>query len=230
MAESHSTSKQVVDSVEDQIELKCDIKKSETSISGLGEIVEVEVPVNVPCYATCQKSFVVTREQGRAPDAMEHPIGVAIHEDTHHIFIADSHNDRVKLFSETGEFLYQLGVGDLSYPCGIAIHGDSVYVCCLGDHSVCKFSMNELCSVRRIGGRDQTTDNLILLDNSQLIPSLVCLLQINITTGFAYTTQISTISVTSRINPYHNHPMLKYLMTVCTYCVHLATSVFSYST
>ena len=105
--------------MEDQTKLKCDTKKLGTSISGLEEFGEVEVPVNVPRYATCQTFIVVTREQGEVPDAMYHPIGVAIHEDTHQIFIADSHNNIVKIFSETGEFLYQLGGDQLSHPCGI---------------------------------------------------------------------------------------------------------------
>ena len=61
-------------------------------------------------------------------------------------------NERVEIFSETGEFLYQLGVGQLSYPYSIAIHGDSVYVSCYEDHTVSKFSLTEMCRVRRIGG------------------------------------------------------------------------------
>ena len=61
--------------------------------------------------------------------------------------------DRVEIFSETGEFLHQLGVGQLSEPWGIAIHGDSVYVSCFHYHTVNKFSLTELCRVRRIGGR-----------------------------------------------------------------------------
>ena len=36
----------------------------------------------------------------------------------------------ITLFSEAGEYLYQLGVGQLSLPCGIAIHGGSDYVSC----------------------------------------------------------------------------------------------------
>ena len=61
-------------------------------------------------------------------------------------------NDRVEIFSETGEFLYQLGVGQLSQPYGIATHGDSLYVSCWGDHTVSKFSLTEMWRVRRIGG------------------------------------------------------------------------------
>ena len=83
---------------------------------------------------------------------MDDPSGVAIHQETNQIFVANSDNNRVEIFSETGEFLYQLGVGQLSQPWGIAIHGDSVYVNCWGDHTVSKFSLTELCRVKRIGG------------------------------------------------------------------------------
>ena len=63
-------------------------------------------------------------------------------------------NNRVEIFSETGEFLYQLGLGDLFNPYGIAIHGDSLYVSsCLWVHIVSKFSLTGMCRVRRIGGK-----------------------------------------------------------------------------
>ena len=84
---------------------------------------------------------------------MNYPRGVAIHEETHQIFVANCDNGRVEIFSELGEFLSQLGVGELSDPYGIAIHGDSLYVSCVGDHTVSKFSLTEMCSVRRIGGK-----------------------------------------------------------------------------
>ena len=61
-------------------------------------------------------------------------------------------NDRLEIFSETGEYLNQLGVGQLSQPYGIATHVDSLYVSCWSDHTVSKFSLTEMCLVRRIGG------------------------------------------------------------------------------
>ena len=123
----------------------------ERNISRLGEIVEL--PVYVPHYATCHTSVVATGKIGSAPGELIGPQGVAIHDETHQIFVVNQYNDRVEIFSETGEFLYQLGVGQLSGPYGIAIHGDSVYVSCWGDDTVSKFSLIEMCRVRRIGGR-----------------------------------------------------------------------------
>ena len=105
----------------------------------------------MPRYATCHISIVATGKEGSAPGELDVPSGVAIHEDTHQIFITNQLNDRVEIFTETGEFLYQLGVGHLFRPYGIALHGDRIYVSCTDD-TVSKFSMNEMWCVRRVGG------------------------------------------------------------------------------
>ena len=85
----------------------------------LGKRICLEhVPVGVPRYATFQTSTIVTQQYGI-------PCGVAIDEGTNQIFVV---SDKIKIFSETGEYICQLGVGDLLEPYGIAIHGDNVYV------------------------------------------------------------------------------------------------------
>ena len=91
------------------------------------EIVEEPI-VYLPRHDTFHTSIVATGQKGNDPGELYHPHGVAIHEETHQIFVTNSSNDRVEIFSETGEFLYQLGVGQLRNPLGIATHGDSVYV------------------------------------------------------------------------------------------------------
>ena len=135
--------------VEVQFELKCVTRELERSISRLGEIAEVSV--YEPQYATCHTHVVATGKQGDAPGELNRPGGVAIHEETHQIFVANYVNNRVEIFFESGEFFHQLGVGQLSRPSGIATHGDSVYVSCWDD-TVSKFSLTELCLVRMIGG------------------------------------------------------------------------------
>ena len=137
--------------VEVQLELKCVTRELERSISRLGEIAEVSV--YEPHYVTCHTRVVATGKEGRAPGELYGPSGVAIHVETHQIFVVDWGNDRVEIFSETGEFFHQLGVGQLSYPSGIATHGDSVYVSCTGDDTVSKFSLTELGRIRMIGGK-----------------------------------------------------------------------------
>ena len=122
----------------------------ERSISRLGEIAEVSV--YEPHYATCHTRVVATGKRGVAPGELNYPRGVAIHEETHQIFVANHNNHSVEIFSETGEFFHRLGVGQLYYPWGIATHRDSVYVSCWSNDTVSKFSLTELCRVRRIRG------------------------------------------------------------------------------
>ena len=127
-----------------------DTRELETMISRLGEIAEL--PVSVPHYATFHTSIVATGKEGIASGELYNPCAVAIHEETHLIFVANQVNYRVEIFSETGEFLNQLGVGQLSRPYGITTHGDSVYVS-NEDDTVSKFSLSEMCHIRKIGGR-----------------------------------------------------------------------------
>ena len=111
-------------------------------------------PVGVPYYTTCHNSILTTGKQGSTPGQSRKYLisGVAIHEETHQIFMANLGSHRIEVFSETGEFLYQLAVGQLSAPWGIAIRGDRVYVSCL-DHTVSMLSLNKMRLVRRIGSQ-----------------------------------------------------------------------------
>ena len=150
MAKRYQTVPQAVDPVKSRSKLKYVTREIETRIFRLGEVVEM--PVRVPHYTTYHTSVVATGKIGSAPGELCYPSGVAIHEETHQIFVANYLNDRVEIFSETGEILSQLGVGQLPLPYGITIHGDSVYVSCFGDDTISKFSLNEMCRIRRIGG------------------------------------------------------------------------------
>ena len=122
----------------------------DTSISHLRKYAQM--PTYVTHSETCHTPIVATGKKGSDPGELNHPSGVTIHEDTHQIFVANYFNYRVEIFSETGKYLYQLGIRQLSMPYGISIHGDSVYVSCWGDHTVSKFSLTEMCLVKRIGG------------------------------------------------------------------------------
>ena len=133
----------------------------ETSNSRLGEIVEVSD--YVPHYAKCRTSIITTGKVGCAPGELNLPIDVAIHKDTHQIFVVD-YLGTVEIFSETGEFLYQLDVGQLIV-FSIAIHGDSVYFCCPCDHSVSKYSLTKMCRIKRIAGEGSNSGQFNSPDN-----------------------------------------------------------------
>ena len=151
MAQRHPTAPLVVDTVDSRSKRRYVTRDLERRISRLDEIVEV--PKNVPRYDIGHISVVATGKKGGAPGELFIPFGVAIHEETHQIFVANYINDRVEIFSETGEFINQLGVRQLSNPCGIAMHADNLYVSCRDGHTVSQFSLIKMCRVRRIGGK-----------------------------------------------------------------------------
>ena len=109
------------------------------------------VTLGVPDYNKFLTFTIVAGKRGQAPGELYWPRGVAIDEATHHILVANCYSNRVEIFSETGEYIYQLGVGELSRPWSIAIHGNSVYVCCWGN-TISKFSLSDMRIVKKIGG------------------------------------------------------------------------------
>ena len=138
---------------ETQFKWMCDARDLEMSISRLGEIVQV--PVHLPNYAKFHPfclPTVATGKRGRAPGRLDDPLGVAVNEATNQIFVANHSNNRIEIFSETGEYLNQLGDGQLSTPYGIAIHGNSLFVSSVS-HSLSKYSLTDFSLVKRIGKR-----------------------------------------------------------------------------
>ena len=136
--------------VETEFQCQCDTRDLEASISRLGEIIQV--PVGIPNYCTFQIPTVVTGKQGRAPGELNWPCGVAINEATNQIFVANCSNDRIEIFSETGEYLNQLGGRELDSPYGIAIHENSLFVSSFMRHRISKYSLTDFSLVKEIGG------------------------------------------------------------------------------
>ena len=55
------------------------------------------------------------------PEQLSSPRGITTLPDTHQILIADSHNDRLVLFTEKGEF-EQVITGGIEYPESVAVN------------------------------------------------------------------------------------------------------------
>ena len=126
--------------VETEFQCQCDTRDLEASISRLGEIIQV--PVGIPNYGTFLMPTVVTGKRGTAPGELNYPYGVAINEATNQIFVANYNNNRIEIFSETGEYLNQLG--ELHNPYGIAIHENSLFVSSFWSHTISKYSLTDL--------------------------------------------------------------------------------------
>ena len=133
---------------ETEFQCQCDTRDFEASISRLGEIIQV--PVGTPYYGTFQIPTSVTRKKGGAPGELYYPFGVAINEATNQIFVANYSNGRIEIFSETGEYLNQLG--ELDSPYGIAIHENILFVSSIWSETISKYSLTDFSLVKHIGG------------------------------------------------------------------------------
>lgn len=55
------------------------------------------------------------------PQALSSPRGITAFPDTHHLLVADSHNDRLVLFDDNGEF-QQVITSGIEYPESLAVN------------------------------------------------------------------------------------------------------------
>ena len=101
-----------------------------------------QMRVGLPRYAKFQTCTIASNELSQA-------CAITCAETTHQIFVV-TQDFGIRVFSEAGEFLYQLDVEGLFCPLGITIHKDIIYVCC-GDHTVSKISLIDMSLVRKIG-------------------------------------------------------------------------------
>ena len=128
----------------------------EQVIVGVGEVVEEEVPV-VPRYQE-MRPIVAVGKEGHAPGELWDPWGVAIDENTNLIYVAENSSEaypcRVSIFSETGEFINTFTHQDMSWPHGIAIHRDNLYVTDIGVHAVFQFKIEvDMRLVAKLGSK-----------------------------------------------------------------------------
>ncbi|KAI6653476.1 RING finger protein nhl-1-like, partial [Oopsacas minuta] len=76
--------------------------------------------------------------KGSKKGKLDFPGGLALDGDK--IYIADTDNNRIQIFSTEGKFIHEFGKGQLVYPHGIALHNDWVFISDWGLNNVFKFS------------------------------------------------------------------------------------------
>lgn len=79
--------------------------------------------------------------QGSGTGQFESPDGIAVAPDGI-VFISDTGNNRISVFTSSGAFLRQWGPGTLSAPSGIAVHGTNVAVADSGNKRIIVFDIN----------------------------------------------------------------------------------------
>ena len=119
---------------------RCHCSHLEQVIAGVGELLEVEVPV-VPRYEEI-KPIIAVGEKGRAPGHLYRPWGVAIDENANQIYVPEGLDScRISTFSITGEFINTFKQQEMREPYGIAIHRDNLYLTDRELHVVFKFKI-----------------------------------------------------------------------------------------
>ncbi|KAI6658093.1 hypothetical protein LOD99_15806 [Oopsacas minuta] len=134
----------------------CDTQDLERSINRLGEISQQEIhpiphiPV-IPKYAEFQQPIVTVGITGSAPGEFKGPSGVAIEPESGHIYVADMLNNRIQIFSQSGDYLNQFGNQHLKKPWGILIHEDNIYVTDIVHYAIFLFKLPDLTMIKRVG-------------------------------------------------------------------------------
>ena len=107
--------------------------------------------INVtPGYDTFQH-LIGFGKYGTEAGELSYPQGIAIQEDTGQIFVSDWSNNRIQIFSKTGDFLNQFGNNDLINPCGILISDNTVYVTDYGHNALFLFTLEGLTVIKQVG-------------------------------------------------------------------------------
>ena len=71
-------------------------------------------------------SSIATSKFGHPPSELNGPRGIAIDETTSQIYVADCYNNKMEIFSDTGEHISSLSTNRIRGQHGIAIHKDNL--------------------------------------------------------------------------------------------------------
>ena len=106
-------------------------------------------------YASISMPLMANGRTGDGPQEFQEPRDVAIDPATRNIFIADSGNHRVQVYSAQFDFKYYIGQedgpGKMSQPWGLCIHRDTLYVTQWWSHCVKSYNISNGEVERKIG-------------------------------------------------------------------------------
>ena len=112
----------------------CDKQKLLTEVNKLCKLVERVSEID---YTSKTQSIISVYDCGTGNEQLNYPYGVTVDHNTGNIYVADCWNLCVKVFDNTAKYLYKFGDGSgegkMSYPIGLLIRDNTVFV----SHSHC---------------------------------------------------------------------------------------------
>ena len=106
-------------------------------MSEVNELCKLVERVSEIDYKSKTQSVISVCDKGTGNEQLDCPFGVTVDHNTGNIYVADNGNNCVKVFDNTAKYLLKFGdgkgEGKMSYPRGLLIRGNKVFV----SHSDC---------------------------------------------------------------------------------------------
>ena len=107
----------------------CEKQKLLTEVNKLCKLVERVSEID---YTRKTQSIIRVCDYGTGNEQLNYPYGVTVDPNTGNIYVTDFGNNCVKIFDNTAKYLYKFGdrkgEGNMSYPRGLLIRDDKVFV------------------------------------------------------------------------------------------------------
>ena len=107
----------------------CDKNKLMSEVNELCKLVERVSEID---YKSKTQSVISVCDKGTGNEQLNWPLGVTVDHNTGNIYVADYENHCVKVFDNTAKYLLKFGdgkgEGKMSYPRGLLIRGNKVFV------------------------------------------------------------------------------------------------------
>ena len=111
------------------VSFDCHKEKLLTEVNKLCKLVERVSEIN---YTNKTQSIISVCDEGTGNKQLNKPYGVTVDPNTGNIYVADNHNNCVKVFGNTAKYLLKFGdrkgEGKMSSPRGLLIRGNKVFV------------------------------------------------------------------------------------------------------
>ena len=107
----------------------------------------------VPNYAVLQRSMCLLGKESRFPEGPIREQGVTVEPTTEYIYVTNLRNGLIHILSQTGDHINNFRDPYLTWPWGIVIHQDNIYVTDMEQHATFLFRLPDLKMIKKVGKR-----------------------------------------------------------------------------